>query len=497
MLQHVRLSILGLSFVPCFYLPLYTQNTTDGVAVVVKQAEMEIQSAFIEADKHLLIGNYKKAIETYSKFTYDNPDIDAGWFNLAKAYEATGEITLALEAIRKAIALAPDNKWHQVFENNLLEKSARYKEIIANLIILSRKEPRNRHHLTEMIRIYLLDDAPRQALKTIEKLEILTGITAETALLKHDIYAKLNETDKAVQACKNLIQAFPKSRDYQYILAEYYIEINNPNAAVKVWQEIERLFPQDSRARIQLARYNQTGGSQLELADLDLLIKDTQLPIDEKISAILPFLSETASYQKLLEIGRSLARIHPNNPEVASLLGEIHFQNGNMSAALDAYLTCINLQPRTFNAWERALYLLEKQERYQDLGVWAEKALDAFPNQVSAAIYYGKAALKNGNPQEAQNILEQATLMAPIHTENGIKARIMLSKSLLTMNNTESAGALLKVLIDNGQDGNPEVLDAYGDYLSSIGKNEEAIGYWKKAHAISGDKTTLLKIKEK
>ena len=52
-------------------------------------------------------GDWKRAIEMLRDCLWDRPDLAAVHYNLAVAYQATGQITLAGESFKKALTLAP------------------------------------------------------------------------------------------------------------------------------------------------------------------------------------------------------------------------------------------------------------------------------------------------------------------------------------------------------------------------------------------------------
>jgi tetratricopeptide (TPR) repeat protein len=81
----MRISILAIISLLAFS-TLSAQNTLDGQAKIVPEAEVERQSNFVNAERERLLGHFDKAIELYKKFTYDNPDVAAAWYGLARTY---------------------------------------------------------------------------------------------------------------------------------------------------------------------------------------------------------------------------------------------------------------------------------------------------------------------------------------------------------------------------------------------------------------------------
>ena len=115
-----------------FFAPfvLFSQNTIGGTKVSVPEAEVDRESEFLMAERERLLNHNDKALDRYKKFTYDNPKIDAGWYGLARTYAALKDLPNALDAIGKAVQLAPDNQWYSVLQADLYEQAGRMADAV-------------------------------------------------------------------------------------------------------------------------------------------------------------------------------------------------------------------------------------------------------------------------------------------------------------------------------------------------------------------------------
>ncbi|MGI9161234.1 MAG: tetratricopeptide repeat protein [Saprospiraceae bacterium] len=160
---------------------LQAQNTLQGRAQLVPEAEVEKQSLFVDAEKERLLGKMDKAVELYKKFLFDNPANDAAWYGLARTYYAQTDESNALEAIAKAIALAPNNEWYRIFQADLFEKSGKNKDALAVYAELVRRFPQTPAFFERLAFLQLQTQDPKSALKTLDQLEKLQGVREKTS----------------------------------------------------------------------------------------------------------------------------------------------------------------------------------------------------------------------------------------------------------------------------------------------------------------------------
>ncbi len=68
----------------------------------------------------------------------------------------------------------------------------------------------------------MLSSDPEGGLRTLEKLEKLTGVEEETSLEKHMIYVGLGDDKKAAAELRKLADAYPGRLEYRQRLAVFY-----------------------------------------------------------------------------------------------------------------------------------------------------------------------------------------------------------------------------------------------------------------------------------
>lgn len=469
---------------------LSAQNTIGGNKVIVPEAEVKRQSEFLEAEKERLLAHYDKAIERYNKFLYDNADVDAAWYGLARCHAAKEDYVKALEEIEKAVAKSPDNQWYLIFQADLFEKTGRLKDAIAVYETLTKRWPHNPDFFQQLAYLHVLNKDPKAGLKALDKLEQITGLTEQIADKKHIIYVGLGDDKKAAAELLRLANAYPHKPEYRRELAHFYEVMGDQANARRTYEDILRRNPDDAAAQLALLGKGKNNSDATYLASLKPLFADPNTPIDAKIKELLPFFgklgnnSDPALAQNLLELGAILEKTHADDAKAWSVSGDLLYYSNRPVEALEKYRQCIRLSPRVFSVWDNTLTILAEQKNFDEMLRFAEQALDAFPNQPKAYFYYGVAANLKGQYDDAISQLEQALLMVGSNTALRLDLTDQIGLSLLGKKEFASAISRYEQALPKGGDQHPGILEHYGDALSLNGRHDNAIEQWKKANAL-------------
>lgn len=495
-----KLSLLFASALLLLSPTLSAQNTLDGKAKIVPQAEVDRQSAFVDAERERLLGHHDKAIELYKKFTYDNADISAGWYGLARSYFVKDDPANALEAITKAVEKEPGNEWYQIFQADVFEKIGRAKDAVQVYENLTKRFPQTIEFLEHLAYLSVLAGDPQGGLRALEKVEKIRGVNPENSMEKHLIYVGLGDGKKAAAELQKLADAFPERIEYRHRLAQYYEAMGDKGNARRVYEDILRLNPGDPVAKLAVLEKEKNSSDAAYLASLKPLFADPKVSIDAKIKEVLPYFPKIGTSgdatltQNLLELGALVEKAHPDDPKAWSLSGDLLYHTNRPAEALEKYRRCIQLNPSVFSVWENTLDILFQQKNYDELLRLSEQAIDDFPNRPIAYYYYGVAAIEKDRHDDALSQLEQALLMTG-HDLN-LRLNIIDQIGLAFMGKKDFAAAAshYEQSLAKGGDKHPGILEHCGDAHFQNGDRNKAMEFWQKANAIEKSPTLEQKI---
>lgn len=473
-----------------FSLSLSAQNTIGGQAITVPEKEVDRQSAFVNAERERLLGHFDKAIELYKKFTYDNPDVGAAWYGLARTYVSKDDPANALDAISKAVEKEPANEWYQIYLADIYEKTGRTKDALKVYENLTKRFPYTVEFWDKQAYLAVLSGDPKGGLQALERVEKIRGISEETSMEKHLIYVGMGDDKKAAAELQKLADAYPAHIEYRHRLAEYYETMGDKANARKVYEDILRRAPNDPVAKLAVMEKGNNSSDAAYLASLKPLFSDPKVSIDAKIKEVLPFFpklgagNDAALTQNLLELGGLVEKAHPDDPKAWSLSGDLFYHANRPADALERYRRCIKLNPTVFSVWENTLDILNQQKNYDEMLRFSEQAMDAFPNQPKAYYYYGVAATEKGKYDDAISQLQQAVLMTGNNFALRLEIQDQTGLALLGKKDFAAAAGHYEEILSKGGDKHPGILEHYGDALFQKGERSAAVEFWKKANAM-------------
>ncbi len=408
----------------------------------------------------------------------------------AALLSARKDLASALEAVTKAVALAPDNEWYQVQKADIYEQLDRPQDAALIYTELVKRFPHTEEFYQRLAYLSVLAGDPKSGLKALDQLEKVAGFSPEIADKRHIIYVALKDDRHAAAELQRLIDAYPDEIKYRYGLAEFYTTIKDAANAQRVYADILRLRPNDPVAQLAVAKQSKGSTEVTYLTSLQPLFADPKISIDAKVQEILPFFTkldagtDAALTQKMLELGDLLEKTHPNDAKAWSLSGDLRYHANQPAAALERYQHCLQLNPKVFAVWENTLTILADQKNYDELLRTAEKAMDAFPNQPKAYYFYAIAATEKGQPDDALSQLEQATLMVGSNKALRLDLLDQTGLALLKKKDFEGAASRYAAALTQGGDQHPGILEHYGDALFQAGQREQARQQWQKAQTL-------------
>lgn len=149
--------------------------------------------------------------------------------------------------------------------------------------------------------------------------------------------------------------------------------------------------------------------------------------------------------------------------------------NGEHAKALNQYSAALGEDPLCIGAWTRQLWMLLYLDEAIEATTWADKALQAFPNDPDILSLKSLALWRNGMTEDART-LNDAALAATRNSANVWLARGAMQIGL----NMKSAMACFKHAENAPGMAGLTQLRA-GDILLHAGKHAEATGYYRGA----------------
>nr|WP_068888271.1 tetratricopeptide repeat protein [Pedobacter panaciterrae] len=430
--------------------------------VVSTLDSMAIKTLFFAGLKEKLSENYPKAAENFDKLLKIDPDNAAAYFEIATLNFRQNKLMESEMAIKKATLLSPDNIWYWKLLAELYKRKGNMEDLVGVFDKLIALSPDEDSYYFDKSNALLLAGKEEEALKGYDVLEKKFGPSdALTEARQRVNMGKDDGLDKrAVE--KILAENVTDVKSLLYT-SGVLIQKNQNVEALAVLKKAKELESDNFEVDLAMADvYSALKNNIQAQASLKMAFENSMMPVDEKVKVVVMLLGGKKNQLRIndaAELAMVAAKVHPDDPKVFALYGDVLYQQGNLQGALAQFQSALKITDQLYAVWEQVLNIQTSLGLYKEAIKTADDALSVYPNQ-AVLYYYMALALQNEN----QNALALTN----------IKTALQLDQE------------------------NPLYIEYYGDVLFLKGDKELALVQWKKSKSAGNNSEKLnKKINEK
>ena len=366
-----------------FFIILFLITTITGFSQVDKRKNALNFSKGIECkykeDVQGAITHFEKAL----KFM---PDDAASMFELSEQYVKAGRVDDAFAMIQKATEIDPENKWFQMRLARFYRNYEQYDDFIGVYETLTAKYPNDVDMLGELVEVYLIAGRFDKALDKLALLEKEIGPLPLIGEQRVEIYKRQGKTKNVIGELQKMIDADPENTRYYNMLAKVYMDNGKEKEAVKLYERIKEIDPNDPYINVALLEYYEKRG-ELDKAFEELLaaINNKNLDFNTKANVYDYWFNKFQTADQInsqaLEAGRAFVANYPDNKMGYLILGSYYMNREEYRECRDMALHALSIEPSNFPAWQY-LVLSEAPLRENDsLLKHSVQALQYYPTQ--------------------------------------------------------------------------------------------------------------------
>jgi len=453
-------------------------------------------SAFMDATKERILGNLDKAETLYKRVLEIDPNHDASMYELARIYMGQGRDEDAILLMEKAISVAPKNVWYQLLLADLYKDSRQYDKVVEVFKKLTALYPEKVDYYFDLALSYVILGDYKQAISVYDKIEFLVGVTEEISLQKQKLYLTINKPAKALEEIQKLVNAYPNNSRYLQILAESNMSAGNDKEALKIYEKIAQVDPENPYIHISLSDYyRKNGDDQKAFEELKKGFANPALDLQTKIQILLSYYTVDQFYndkkEQAFELSKILIEAHPDDPKALSIYGDQLYRNGQLADAHSVFVKALKIDSSNYSIWEQMLFIENELKKYNELGKTSEMAIQLFPMQPLPYLFNGFANMQLKNYEKAMHSFESGSAIVVDNDELLAQFYSSLGDVYNQLkDNKKSDEAYEKALRLKPDDA--YVLNNYSYYLSLRNENlEKAKQMASKATQISPDNSSF------
>jgi tetratricopeptide (TPR) repeat protein len=445
--------------------------------------ESDAESIIIDAKKNVFIGKYDVAISKLEGLLNKDRTNAIVAFELAKVYIEKNSWTDAQRYMEQAIRNEPKNVYFLEYYTSKLMNypyDAERERYFSDLINLSSKKVAYYDQYID----YLLTNKKYALAKPVLSKMTTTFGESEKILQRSFEVCNLTNCKEKESIITKLIAKDKNNVGYLKLLAQFHLEKGNQNEAQKVYEQVKQINPNDTEANLAILKTADTkkNAESAYLRTIMPLIKNQNIPIDEKIKELMPYLkdfvekNDTSYLDELADIGQNLSLTHPTEAKAQAFYGDVLYARHKYKGAVQQYQKTLKLNDRNYAVWENLMRSLDILADYTELEKVAKSAIDYFPTRVESYIILSKTLVIQNKVGDAKDYIEEGIMVSGGNPK--------YAKDLNVLKDMVKDGLTTEEKFTQGiktENVNPLELEILGDKALKDGNINLAFEYYRKA----------------
>ena len=314
------------------------------------------------------------------------PDDAASMFELSEQYVKAGRVEDGFAMIKKAAELDPDNKWYQMRLAMFYHNRQQFDEFAEIYEKLVAQYPGDVNLLSDLLEVYLVTENYDKALEKLDLLEKQAGANELVNEQRIEIYKRQGNTKKVVDELEKMIAHSPENTRYYHMLAKLYMEDGKEKEALKLYNQIKAIDPNDQYINISLLEYYEKKG-QLDQAFEELLAAIYNKNLDFNTKANIydywfnKFQSAKGIDQQALKVGNAFVEVYPENYLGYLILASYHMNREEQGEALAMARKTLERDHGNYLGWQILVMSEARLAEFDSLRRHTVEALQYYPTQ--------------------------------------------------------------------------------------------------------------------
>ncbi len=414
----------------------------------------------------------------------EDPQEDAAWYYLAQCAVSKNDLETAEQCYRMASEMDPENFWYRYRLARLYSVTSRPELTIDMYEKLLEDFPDKSDLYFDMVELYSAQKEFDKALRTIDEIETVFGMTESIAVYRFNLLRMLNRQEEAYDSLKD----YNKDYSSPYVLttlADYEMSMYNDSTALAYYNEALDLAPDYSPALLGKAETLRLTRKYEDYFNvLNRYIEGSDSPVAAKSDYLLAVVQRTdpkfvnSFVPQLDSVMNKVLEIHPKDSMMMQTAAVYYYTTNRKELAKKYFRDNLETWPESFNANAAYVEFLRYAEDWEELSRAGREAFGRFPKETA---FLEMASLGDYNLKDYDKVLEicnKVLEVAPGDSSRTLRAWSTMGDVYYTIGDSKKAYKAY----DKALKVNPDyiyVLNNYAYYLSVEGRK------LKKAYAMS------------
>jgi tetratricopeptide (TPR) repeat protein len=344
----------------------------------------------------------------------DDPGIN---YALSDVYLTMGDYSNAAYYARLAAEADPENKWFHLQLAAIYQQSGRTQATLQAFNDALKHHPNDADILFMKAGLFVDTGELKKANDVYDRILELRGEEFEIRLRKFQNYNALQMREEAFLELEKMREINPSNLSTLHIISQYYMELDNEDAARETLLDALERNPRDPQTLIMLAEIYINNREWENLGDTFItMLEDPLIYPSQKLELIRYIYSQhqrnpraTVLAEQTAEAVQAFSRNEPEYGPAQRIAAEFFIHQNQPEQALESLERAVEIDPSDADAWGQRIQTLFSLERYNDVIALSDEALEAVPDNAFLLFFTGASYMLTDRPEEAVNWLSDAT----------------------------------------------------------------------------------------
>jgi len=401
---YILFILLGLIFIPqdVFSQVDFNKKPNDDLG----DLDDKFQELFFEALKQKGVENYDRSVDALLKCIELDDSQSVLYFELGKNYIYLKNFGAAEDALKTAVNKQPDNEWYLDALYGLYVQQNEPDKAIKTLKQLVSYHP---NYKEDLVALYISTKKYNDALKLLDEIDEELGISPSRDYMRNQIYTATGRKKDQIKNLEKRVDDNPDKEANYLALIYRYSENNENEKAFETAKELLKVNPNSQLVHLALYKfYLDDNDAEKAIESMKIVLQSPQIKPESKLKVLsdfVAFVGKNPQYESALVEATALAGDTKNsksNIEIA----QYYLSKGDKSHALQYYENALAIENDNFPVLRNILLLYVDLKQFDVALEKSNNALNKYPSQPIIYLINGVALNELKRAKEAANILE-------------------------------------------------------------------------------------------
>jgi len=376
------------------------------------QSERAVSMDFANALRAYYTGNYEIAEKTLQKVIATQADHAAAYFMLGRMKSDVENYSDAEYYLKKACQCDKNNVWYWNSLAQVMDSQAKYSESVKVWKQVCKMETANEEFLLEYANALWNQGNAKELFKVMDQIENLMGVSEPITQAKVEIFLYKNDVKGAVGVYDRLIKKYPSNADYYVGAADIYMSNGMSSKAIPYLKQAAQLDPNNGNVQQVLAFYYlNSGNAQAAFESAKTAMLSSDVALDKKLSILriyLAPLSTSDPTDEQLQLATALLTANPEAVEGWASRASILLRQKKYQEAVPDFEMALSIDPSQYALWKDFMYCLARAKNYTRIIELEKDIMEIFPTNGMMNYTLGSAYMNTGKPDKAIPYFEKS-----------------------------------------------------------------------------------------